>query len=287
LRPFYFEERRGKMLTLNDLVAHATGEILFFVDADIIVNPDALLKHVRHYADPAVGAVGGDIDLRAGQTSGIFEAERNFWNVDRALRQHEAKINSAMALYGGNFTMRRSLWRSFPLAGAVHDDFFSVLSVCAQNKRVLFDSEAIVVEYFARDVQDEFRRKRRNASFSLRTIQYFPSILFRPATAWMIWPHKVLRWFSGFLMILWTVGTVGAFSTHSTVGQALFILWCAFIVLAAFGALLPSRSLRSIPYRAWWLLYMNAASIAGVFEYLLARKDPRWAQSTRAGATAA
>src|SRR5438045_2409914 len=108
-----------------------------------------------------------------------------------------------MALYGGNFTMRRNLWQSFPSAD-VYDDFFSTLNVCAQGKRVVFDAEAVVVEYFARDVQDEFRRKKRNACFSLRTIQHFPSLLIKPSTAWMLWPHKMLRWFSGFLMIGWT-----------------------------------------------------------------------------------
>jgi glycosyltransferase involved in cell wall biosynthesis len=46
---FLFNERRGKMQVINDLIAKANGEILFFTDADMIISPESISRHARHY----------------------------------------------------------------------------------------------------------------------------------------------------------------------------------------------------------------------------------------------
>jgi poly-beta-1,6-N-acetyl-D-glucosamine synthase len=278
LRALYFKVRRGKMLTLNDLVAQASNDILFFLDADIVVHPDALTAHVRHFVDPQIGAVGGDISLESNEPTMLFAAEKRFWEVDRELRKNEARIGSSMALYGGNYTMRRELWRPLP-SPFIYDDFYSVLSVQLQGRRVLFDNTAIVNETFARTTHDEFRRKKRNTSFSLRTLQYFLPLFFRPTTAWLLWSHKLLRWCSGFLTLGWIFASLfAAFSANSVIGFILSAVALLFLLVAGIGAIAPASRF----YRVSWLLYMNFASIAGVIEFLFSSNDPAWKQTTRA-----
>ena len=49
----------GKADVLNDAKKYAQGELIFAIDADIGLRKDSLLKAVKHFADPRVGAVIG------------------------------------------------------------------------------------------------------------------------------------------------------------------------------------------------------------------------------------
>ncbi|MEU8078813.1 bifunctional polysaccharide deacetylase/glycosyltransferase family 2 protein [Catellatospora citrea] len=53
----------GKALALNTGVALARHDLIVMVDADTIVEPDALRQLVRPFADPAVGAVAGNVKV--------------------------------------------------------------------------------------------------------------------------------------------------------------------------------------------------------------------------------
>jgi len=53
----------GKPSALNHGLAEASGEIIVSIDADTIVDPDAVPRLVRHFADPKVGAVAGNVKV--------------------------------------------------------------------------------------------------------------------------------------------------------------------------------------------------------------------------------
>ncbi len=53
----------GKPTALNHGLAEATGEIIVSIDADTIVDPEAVPRLVRHFADPKVGAVAGNVKV--------------------------------------------------------------------------------------------------------------------------------------------------------------------------------------------------------------------------------
>jgi cellulose synthase/poly-beta-1,6-N-acetylglucosamine synthase-like glycosyltransferase/peptidoglycan/xylan/chitin deacetylase (PgdA/CDA1 family)/spore germination protein YaaH len=54
---------RGKPVALNHGLSQATGEIIVSIDADTIVDPQAIPRLVRHFADPRVGAVAGNVKV--------------------------------------------------------------------------------------------------------------------------------------------------------------------------------------------------------------------------------
>ncbi len=56
------QPRRGPAHARNLGAAHARGEILFFVDADVLVYPDALARLGAVFADPNVAALYGSYD---------------------------------------------------------------------------------------------------------------------------------------------------------------------------------------------------------------------------------
>ena len=57
------QPNRGKPAALNHALAEATGEIIVSIDADTIVDPEAMSRLVRHFADPQVGAVAGNVKV--------------------------------------------------------------------------------------------------------------------------------------------------------------------------------------------------------------------------------
>jgi cellulose synthase/poly-beta-1,6-N-acetylglucosamine synthase-like glycosyltransferase len=57
------QPNRGKPTALNHGLAEETGEIVVSIDADTIVDPDAIPLLVRHFADPKVGAVAGNVKV--------------------------------------------------------------------------------------------------------------------------------------------------------------------------------------------------------------------------------
>ena len=57
------QPNHGKPSALNHGLAEATGEIIVSIDADTIVDPEAIPRLVRHFADPKVGAVAGNVKV--------------------------------------------------------------------------------------------------------------------------------------------------------------------------------------------------------------------------------
>jgi peptidoglycan-N-acetylglucosamine deacetylase len=57
------QSNHGKPSALNHALSEAIGEIAISIDADTIVDPDAVPRLVRHFADPSVGAVAGNVKV--------------------------------------------------------------------------------------------------------------------------------------------------------------------------------------------------------------------------------
>jgi cellulose synthase/poly-beta-1,6-N-acetylglucosamine synthase-like glycosyltransferase/peptidoglycan/xylan/chitin deacetylase (PgdA/CDA1 family)/spore germination protein YaaH len=57
------QDNAGKAAALNRATAEATGEILVCFDADTQIAPEGIARIVRHFEDPAVGAVAGNVKV--------------------------------------------------------------------------------------------------------------------------------------------------------------------------------------------------------------------------------
>ncbi len=65
----YRQSNQGKATALNLALAEVTGEIVVTIDADTVIDRDAIAKLVRHFVDSRVGAVAGNAKV----------ANRNRW----------------------------------------------------------------------------------------------------------------------------------------------------------------------------------------------------------------
>jgi peptidoglycan-N-acetylglucosamine deacetylase len=54
---------RGKAAALNHAMSHAQTEIVVTIDADTEIEPDAIRQLVRHFSNPKIGAVAGNVKV--------------------------------------------------------------------------------------------------------------------------------------------------------------------------------------------------------------------------------
>jgi cellulose synthase/poly-beta-1,6-N-acetylglucosamine synthase-like glycosyltransferase/spore germination protein YaaH/peptidoglycan/xylan/chitin deacetylase (PgdA/CDA1 family) len=57
------QPNRGKPAALNHALGEAKGEIAVSIDADTVIDAEAIQRLVRHFADPRVGAVAGNVKV--------------------------------------------------------------------------------------------------------------------------------------------------------------------------------------------------------------------------------
>lgn len=275
-----YAERRGKPTALNVAVAHATGDILVFTDANVLVHPEALQTMVRHYADPTVGGVSGQVLLQAEHASEPL-GEGAYMRYERWLYGRESRANTMVGVDGAFFSIRRDLFAPL-LEDTIADDFDLALRVVAAGRRVVYEPEARAVEVVIPDVRAEFRRKVRMIAGGYQTLWRHRGLFYpwrRPLVAFQLFSHKLLRWWAPLFLL---VALLASFAAPRTpVITALLAAQLCFYGLALGGRL--SRSLRRwIPiYVPYYFCAVNVAAACGLWRYLVGRQSVTWQKVQR------
>lgn len=281
-RIFDYSARRGKPVVLNELVARAAGDIVVFSDANTMLSKDAVTRLVRHFADPDLGCVSGELTFTAvangARTEGIY------WRYEVFLKFLESRLNMLVGANGGLFAIRRNLFSPVPGHGII-DDFLIAMAIRAQGYRVIYDPEAMATEQTAATVGEEFRRRVRIGAGNFHALRYTWRLLSPMAglLALAYWSHKVLRWSVPFALI-------SAFSAALVLAGEPFyglsaVAALALCAMALVGYRLEGRQIRiawlAVPY---YFLSMNLALALGFLRCITGRQMLVWARTPRAKA---
>lgn len=265
-------QRCGKSSALNHAVARARHNIIIFSDAATLFAPDALKKLVRHFADPKVGVVCGALQLLG--ASEFRQAEGIYWKYESVLRLMEARLGATLTASGAIFALRRECYR--PLASnAVIEDFVIPMQARRLGCRVIYDPEAVAVDFAASSIAGEFRRRVRLAVGSFRALGEFVRTPLHPFTYFAFFSHKVLRWILPFLLIGLLV-TSGILAANAVYGVA-FAAQLLFYVWAGLGFLLrdhiPGARYVLVGY---YLVAIHMAFLVGFVRFLSGRDEAAW-----------
>lgn len=139
----------GKSGALNDALEMVDAEIVLVFDADHEPDPNALLRLVRHFRDPAVGAVMGRCVIRNGEESTMATTVFVDFLSGYLVNEYGRQALFELPAYGGaNCAVRMSTLRA--LGGwnpeTVTEDTDLTLRVLLSGQRVRYDVSAIDYE---------------------------------------------------------------------------------------------------------------------------------------------
>ena len=268
-------ERGGKTALLNRIVPAAKGDVILFSDASTLFSPDAVRRHVAHYADPTIGCVGGDLIFVNTAHAPVSSAHGAYWRYERHLRQCESSLGILAYVAGANYSMRRELWRAVEPHFA--DDCNSPLNVIAQGYRVVYDPEATAYEVAAESSEGLMRRRVRMVARDLEATLARPALLNPlsfPGVAWSLWSHKVLRWFGAPLLV--TLFVLNLFLLDRPLFKGIFALQIAFYLLSIVGYFRQGKT------QSRWLAFplyfslSNLATLLGLVKVLRRQRAAIW-----------
>lgn len=169
-------------------------EVVVFSDANVFLEPDALRKLVRHFADPSIGGVSADVRLRPEGFS-LGDSQGLYYRYERWIQRLESRLGSIIGADGGLYGIRRALYRSVDRK-LINDDFVLSLGVVRQGFRLIYDPEVVAHEDSPVDAANELRRKVRVEHGNFQAL--FAGVVMpgkeQPLERYCFIGHKVLRW---------------------------------------------------------------------------------------------
>lgn len=271
-----FPQQHGKSAMQNGLVAHASGEILVFTDADCFASPEALGLAVENFADRSVGLVTARPQYSNENETHISENEGAYLRYETWLRRQESDRGILAMASGSFFAVRRSLWS--PLDANLGDDFVLPLRVARSGLRNIVEPRAVAVTNLAQNrAASMLRLKTRIISKDFRALLLHRSLL-NPirfgSIAIGLWFHKLLRWLIPYFLIV-------AFATNLLLldrpfFRVFFALQLAFYGLAAMGFTARRLGLPSPWSVPMSFCLVNAGALVGTMKCLAGGRSGTW-----------
>ena len=278
-------QRTGKPGVIERLAQHATAPVLVLTDANVFFEPNTLYQLMKHFQNPDIGLVGGNILNPEHRSAGISGQEKAYLKRENLIKFQEGVLWGAMmGAFGGCFAVRRACYHPAPAAFLV-DDFYITLAVLRDGYQAINELDARCYEDVSDHLPEEFRRKARISAGNFQNLKEFRSLLWPPwcGVAFALWSHKVLRWYTPLLLIL----MLGATAALVLGGADWF--WQAALAgqLALPALLLLDMALRRLGLHLRLLRFvthfygMNAALLLGYWRYLRGIKTTVWQPTQR------
>lgn len=267
-------QRAGKAAALNAGLALATGDILVFTDAGIILDRDSLGKLVAHFHDPAIGCVSGEDYIEGNDTEGLYG------RIELTLRREEARLHSIAGASGCFYGKRREICT--PFVAGMAPDFLSVLVTVRAGRRAIAEPAARGSMTATSSQRAEFTRKVRTILRGVTALFGNVGLMnpFRyPEYALVMWSHKFLRWFVPVPMI---GCLVASFLLRGQPLYAwLFVAQVAAYVAAILGMLWPKAARIGVVRLAAFFVLVNAASLKALLLWLGGERLEVWQPTQR------
>lgn len=279
------EQRSGKNAALNKLVPLATGDVLFFTDANSEIAPDCVRRMVRHFADERVGCVTGEMHyIKEGRRSAVASGARTYWRYEYLMKQLESAIGSVLVCVGSIFCIRRSLYK--PLQPALANDLETPMTIGHAGHWVRYEPTARSVERATTSPREEAMRRLRICGRGFIGMWRLRRMM-KGLRGWQFVSRKLMRWLTLIPLLMIFVATI--FLSADPFFAALLVAELAFIALAAVGAVLAltrngGMKLFSIPF---YFLLVGASGLYGIVSVLFGKRFETWETSTRPGPTIA
>lgn len=269
-----FPGRQGKVACLNGVVPGLRTELVVMSDANSLYARDSLRRLVRHFFDARIGCVCGELRYVNPRGLPSAEGERLYWTYERLVKRLESGLGSLLGANGAIYAYRRENFRSVePLMFC--DDVIPI-RITLQGLLSVYDPEAGCVEEGVAEAV-EMRRRRRHASFGLRSMLQMAREAARkgrPLVLYQCISHRILRWLGlpALLGVLVScLGLPGPWRDLALAAQA------CFYGAAALGFTASRLGIRvPLLYLPYYYLVITLAGTMGLGAFLLGTDRTYW-----------
>jgi cellulose synthase/poly-beta-1,6-N-acetylglucosamine synthase-like glycosyltransferase len=277
-----YRARRGKIVAINDGVEAVTSDILVFSDANTFLDPNAIRRLVRNFADPTVGCVSGDVML-VGERAAFARSEDLYYLYERWVQRAESRVGSMIGADGALYAIRRSLF-SRRENDTILDDMAIPMAVVRAGYRAVYEPEARAHEQGSETATEEFARKSRVIAGAVQFLSRGDSSvpLHAPQVILSLVSHKALRWASPAFAtaVLFTSTALAPASRFHAVAA---LVQALFVALGLLGCVPAWRRYAPISIAHYFCLVQAAAAI-GFLRGLTRRQSVLWRRYARGAA---
>lgn len=289
------KENGGKASALNTGMAYAKGDFILNMDGDTKLSPNALRDCIRHFDDPKIGAVAGNVKV-VNRDNMISQVQALEYVEGLALSRKAQSYNRIVNIIPGPLGMfRKSALRQ---VGGYDDDTFAedcdlTLKLLFEGWHIIYEPRAIAWVETPSHLIDLLKQRYRWTRGILQAIKKH---------SWSVYhPHKAGA--NGF--ILWYMLFEGVLCPISNVIGNIFFVWVGFkygvtmllafwwlqlsileVVTAAYCVIVEKEDTLLIAYaivlRVFYQLLIDVAKILASIEELAGTKM-NWGKLEREG----
>jgi cellulose synthase/poly-beta-1,6-N-acetylglucosamine synthase-like glycosyltransferase len=287
------QQRLGKIEAMNRAMRHVHAPFVIFTDANTTLNPEAIQRIIRHFADPQVGAVAGEkrIEVLTSEAA-AGSGEGLYWKYESFLKKLDTELHSVVGAAGELFAVRTELYEPVE-KDTLLDDFVISLRIAEQGYRVVYEPEAYALERPSFSVSDEKKRKVRIAAGGFQAIARLHPLLNIFRYGWLSFQytsHRVMRWAVApfcLPLILLLNGLVlvlpGAGLFPLWLYQGLLMAQVVFYAAALLGYYLEDRRIRiKMLFVPYYFSFMNGCALLGYLRYRRGNDTGIWDKVRRA-----
>jgi cellulose synthase/poly-beta-1,6-N-acetylglucosamine synthase-like glycosyltransferase len=230
VKPVIFKERRGKPGVINQLTGMTGDAYIIMTDANVMFHRQTIPRLMRHFRNPEIGIVGGNVINETVEKNGVSIQEKAFMSREILMKYREGITwGATIGVEGSVYAIRKELYTEVPRGFAV-DDFFISMNVLRKRKQVILDINAITYEDVPNLMSEEYRRKVRIATGNYRNLRYFGRELLMPwkGASFAYISHKVIRWLGPFIILLFMLSNILLYPTHQFYEYTLLALLVGF-----------------------------------------------------------
>jgi len=287
----------GKASALNAGIAMSKHPLVFCMDADSYVEPRTLLEAARHFVDPAVGAVAGNVKVEnRGKLITKLQALEYIEGLNLA-RRAQGFVSAVNIVPGPVGLFRREALEE---VGGYDTDTFAedadlTLKMMSAGWRVEYEDQAIAWSEAPERWMDLAQQRYRWTRGILQAIRKRKALFLRPFPDFPLWVSTVQL---GFEALVWPVMNVFAHLFFAIVALMfgageLIVYWMILLTLLDLVAALVTvsmeeESLSLVPmalvYRFVFILFLDVVKMFATMEELF-RLDMGWGKLERVAAT--
>jgi peptidoglycan-N-acetylglucosamine deacetylase len=252
------QKNSGKAAALNTGILNTDASFLVCVDADTILDSQAIGQLMGGFVDPKIGAIAGNVKVGNAQNLLTKLQRLEYFTGQNFDRRAFDYLNAITVIPGAIGAFRRSVMIE---AGGFHSDTLAedcdlTIRILRKGYVITFEPKAIAYTEAPESLKMLIRQRFRWSYGNLQCVWKHRDIVFRPgfgALGWIALPHTLL--FNFILPLIAPLADLllifAIFGNHQ--GQ-LLLMYLVFLVNDAVGAWLALRMEKHSAKDLWLLI---------------------------------